>query len=122
MNEQPTNSATNSVTNPAANSATNPAANSANELLENITKQNKKMRKKLIILIAVAIGVVALLVTALLIIRAIQEKDNDFTLPNNYFYPTHKGDIFEYADYLELRPDVIFYCEDPDGLGRTTDN
>ena len=96
--------------------------NTANEVLENITGQNKKMRKKLIILIFVAIGVVALLVTALLIIRAIQEKDNDFTLPNNYFYPTHNGDIFEYEDYLELRPDVIFYCEDPDGLGRTTDN
>lgn len=96
--------------------------NSANEVLENITKQNKKMRKKLIILISVVIGVVALLVTALLIINALQEDDGDFTLPNHYFYPTHNGDIFEYADYLELRPDVIFYCEDPDGLGRTTDN
>ena len=41
-------------------------------------------------------------------------------MPDTYFYPTYQGDIFEYADYLDKRPDVIFYCEDPDGLGRTT--
>ena len=96
--------------------------NSANEVLKNITKQNQKMRKKLITVILIAVGVIALLIGILLIIKAVNENNGEFTLFDNYFYPTHNGDIFEYADYLELRPDVIFYCEDPDGRGRTTDN
>ncbi|MBO5931712.1 MAG: hypothetical protein J6Q70_05705 [Clostridia bacterium] len=88
--------------------------------LQNIAEQNKKMRKKLLIALAVTVGVVAILITVLLIIKASQNKDEPFTLPDTYFYPTYQGDIFEYADYLDKRPDVIFYCEDPDGLGRTT--
>ena len=88
--------------------------------LQNIAEQNKKMRKKLLIALAVTFGVVAILITVLLIIKASQNKDEPFTLPDTYFYPTYQGDIFEYADYLDKRPDVIFYCEDPDGLGRTT--
>ena len=90
------------------------------EALQNINEQNKKMRKKLLIALAVTIGIVALLITVLLIVKAYQEKDEPFSLPDDYFYPTYQGDIFEYADYLDKRPDVIFYCEDPDGLGRTT--
>ncbi len=88
--------------------------------LQNITDQNKKMRRKLLIALAVTVGIVAVLVSVLLIVKAMQEKDKPFTLDDSYFYPTYQGDIFEYADYLEKRPDVIFYCEDPDGLGRTT--
>ena len=93
-----------------------------NKLLENITEQNKKMRKKLLIALSVTISVVVILVSVLLIVKALQEKNNAFSLPDSYFYPTHQGDIFEYEDYLQKRPDVIFFCEDPDGIGRTTDN
>ncbi len=99
MNEQPTTSET---------------------TLQNIAEQNKKMRKKILIALAVTIGVVALVITVLLIIKAIQEKEEPFSLPDSYFHPTYQGDIFEYEDYLDKRPEVIFYCEDPDGLGRTT--
>ena len=93
-----------------------------NKLLENITEQNKKMRKKLLIALSVTISVVVILVSVLFIVKALQEKNNAFSLPDSYFYPTHQGDIFEYDDYLQKRPDVIFFCEDPDGIGRTTDN
>lgn len=89
--------------------------------LQNIAEQNKKMRKKLLIALAVTVGVVAILITVLLIIKASQNKDDPFTLPDTYFHPTYQGDIFEYADYLDKRPDVIFYCEDPNGLGHTTE-
>ncbi len=88
--------------------------------MQNIAQQNKIMRKKLLIALGVTVGVVALLMSLLLIIKACQEKDNDFELDASYFYPTYQGDIFEYTDYLDKRPDVIFYCEDPEGLGRTT--
>ena len=88
--------------------------------LQNIAEQNKKMRKKLLIALAVTVGVVAMLISVLLVVKALQEKDEPFALDDSYFYPTYKGDIFAYNDYLEKRPDVIFYCEDPDGLGRTT--
>ena len=88
--------------------------------LQNIAQQNKKMRKKILIALAITVGILALLISVLLIVKALSEKDNDFALDDNYVHPTYGGDIFEYADYLEKRPDVIFYCEDPDGLGRTT--
>ena len=91
------------------------------EVLVNIAEQNKRMRKKLLIALIVTASIVAILVSAFLIIKALQEGNDTFSLPDNYFYPTHQGDIFEYADYLEKRPDVIFFCEDPDGIGRTTD-
>ena len=89
--------------------------------LQVIAEQNKKMRKKLLIVLAIAVGVVAVLVAILLIVQACQAKNEEaFSLPDNYFYPTYSGDIFEYAEYLDKRPDVILYCADPDGLGRTT--
>lgn len=92
------------------------------KLLENIAVQNKKMRKKLLIALIVTVSVAVILVSVLLIVKALQEKNSAFSLPDSYFYPTHQGDIFEYDDYLQKRPDVIFFCEDPDGIGRTTDN
>ena len=88
--------------------------------LQAVAEQNKKMRKKLLIAIAATVGVVALLIATLLITKACQKEDEAFALPESYFYPTYSGDIFEYADYMDKRPDVILYCEDPDGLGRTT--
>jgi hypothetical protein len=89
--------------------------------LQSMQKQSQKMRKKLIIAVAVTLGVIAVLTALLLIVKACQEKkEESFSLPDGYFYPTYHGDIFEYEDYLDKRPDVIFYCEDPDGLGRTT--
>ena len=115
MNEQP-----NNTTEKSLESTSTVEIKTPNNPLENITEQNKKMRKKLLIALAVTVGVVAVLITVLLIVKALQEKDEPFTLDDSYFYPTYQGDIFEYADYLDKRPDVIFYCEDPDGLGRTT--
>ena len=88
--------------------------------LQDIAEQNKKMRKKLLIALAATVGAVAVLITALLIVKALQEKKNAFELPESYFHPTYQDDIFEYTDYLDKRPDVILYCEDPEGLGRTT--
>lgn len=88
--------------------------------LQKMVEQNKKMRKKLIVVIAITIGVLAILLTVFLIVKYTQEKDDAFVLPDSYFSPTYQGDIFEYTDYLEKRPDVILYCEDIDGLGRTT--
>lgn len=88
--------------------------------LQAVAEQNKKMRKKLLIAIAATVGVVALLIATLLITKACQKEEEAFSLPESYFYPTYPGDIFEYADYMDKRPDVILYCEDPDGLGRTT--
>ena len=88
--------------------------------LKAVAEQNKKMRKKLLIAIAATVGVVALLIATLLITKACQKEEEAFSLPDSYFYPTYPGDIFEYADYMDKRPDVILYCEDPDGLGRTT--
>ena len=88
--------------------------------LQAVAEQNKKMRKKLLIAIAATVGVVALLIATLLITKACQKEEEAFSLPDSYFYPTYPGDIFEYADYMDKRPDVILYCEDPDGLGRTT--
>lgn len=89
--------------------------------LQAIAEQNKKMRKKLLIVLAAVIGTIAILTTVLLIVQACQAKEDEtFSLPESYFYPTYQGDIFEYVDYLEKRPDVIFYCEDPNGVGRTT--
>lgn len=92
----------------------------ANEALQAITEQNKRMRKKLLIVLAFTAGIIAVLTTVFLIVKAFQEKDEPFSLPDSYFSPTYHGDIFEYPDYLEKRPDVILYCDDPDGLGRTT--
>lgn len=91
------------------------------EKTQNIDRQNKKMRKKLLIALAVTIGVLAVLISSLLILKACQEKEGDFSLPESYFHPTYSGDIFEYVDYLDKRPDVIFYCDDPNGLGHTTE-
>lgn len=88
--------------------------------LQAIADQSKRMRKKILIALAVTVGVVVVLITTLLIIKACREDTDDFSLPESYFYPTYPGDIFEYADYLDKRPDVICYCDDPDGLGRTT--
>ena len=88
--------------------------------LQTVAEQNQKMRKKLLIAIAATVGVVALLIATLLIIKACQKEEEAFSLPDSYFYPTYPEDIFEYADYMDKRPDVILYCEDPDGLGRTT--
>lgn len=88
--------------------------------LQKMVEQNKKMRKKLIVVIAITVGVLAILLTVFLIVKYTQEKDDAFVLPDSYFSPTYQGDIFEYTDYLEKRPDVILYCEDIDGLGRTT--
>lgn len=88
--------------------------------LQDIAQQNKKMRKKVLIALAIIVGIIAVFVTVFLIVKACQDKDEPFALPESYFYPTYKGNIFEYPDYLEKRPDVIFYCDDPDGLGRTT--
>ena len=88
--------------------------------LQNIAEQNKRMRKKIVIALAVIVGVVAVMIAVLLIVKALQQMDEPFSLDDSYFYPTYQGDIFEYVDYLDKRPDVIFYCEDPDGLGRTT--
>ena len=92
----------------------------ANDVLKNITEQNKKMRKKLLIALAITVGVIVVLISVLLIVKACHQKDEPFTLPDSVFYPTYQGDIFEYADYLDRRPDVILYCEDIDGRGRTT--
>ncbi len=100
MNEQPTNSEKN---------------------LQKIEEQNKKMRKKLIVALVITVAVVLVLVTVLLIVKACEEKEKPFELPNGYFYPPYNGNIFEYEDYLDKRPDVILYCEDPDGLGHTTE-
>lgn len=88
--------------------------------LQKMVEQNKKMRKKLIVAIAIIAGVLAILLAVFLIVKYTQEKDDTFVLPDSYFSPTYQGDIFEYTDYLEKRPDVILYCEDIDGLGRTT--
>ena len=88
--------------------------------LQKMVEQNKKMRQKLIVVIAITVGVLAILLTVFLIVKYTQEKDDAFVLPDSYFSPTYQGDIFEYTDYLEKRPDVILYCEDIDGLGRTT--
>ena len=94
----------------------------ANETkLQNIEQQNKKMRKKLLLALAITVGILAVLISSLLILKACQEEDGDFSLPESYFYPTYSGDIFEYADYLDKRPDVVFYCDDPNGLGHTTE-
>lgn len=90
------------------------------EKLEKIAQQNKQMRKKLLIAVAVTAGIVAVLVTVLLIVKACTEDDEPFSLPDSYFYPTHVGDIFEYADYLDKNPEVMLYCNDPNGMGRTT--
>lgn len=88
--------------------------------LQKMVEQNKKMRKKLIVAIAIIAGVLAILLAVFLIVKYTQERDDTFVLPDSYFSPTYQGDIFEYTDYLEKRPDVILYCEDIDGLGRTT--
>lgn len=98
----------------------NEHAQTNEQVLQNINEQNKKMRKQFLIALLITIGTVALLITVILIIKANLEKDEPFTLPESVFYPTYQGNIFEYADYLEKRPDVIYYCADPDGLGRTT--
>ena len=92
----------------------------ASNALQSMTEQNKKMRKKILITVAVVIGVIAVMVTVLLIVQACQKTDGEFSLPDGYFYTAYPGDIFEYEEYLDKRPDVILYCEDPDGLGRTT--
>lgn len=89
--------------------------------LRNIEEQNKKMRKKLIVALIITVAVVVVLVSVLLIVKACEENEKPFELPSGYFYPPYIGDIFEYEDYLDKRPDVILYCEDPDGLGHTTE-
>ena len=54
--------------------------------LQTIAKQNKKMRKKLLIVLAISVGVVAVLVAVLLIVQACQaKKEEAFSLPDNYF-------------------------------------
>ena len=100
MNEQPTNSEKN---------------------LSKMNEQNKKMRKKLIVALIITVAVAVVLISVLLVLKACQDKEEPFELPESYFYPPYNGDIFEYEDYLDKRPDVIFYCEDPDGLGHTTE-
>lgn len=90
------------------------------EKLEKIAQQNKQMRKKLLIAAAVTAGIVVVLVTVLLIVKACTKDDEPFSLPDSYFYPTYAGDIFEYENYLDKSPDVVLYCADPEGMGRTT--
>ena len=99
----------------------NDTTKTSEQSLQDIASRNKKMRKKLLVALAITIGVVAVLISLLLIVKACQDKENPFVLPENYFYPTYEGDIFEYADYLDKRPDVILYCDDPNGLGHTTE-
>ncbi len=88
--------------------------------LENVAQQNKKMRKKLLAALAITIGVIIILAGLLLILKACSEKQDEFSLPESYFSPTYQGNIFQYKDYLDKRPDVILYCETFDGSGRTT--
>ena len=58
------------------------------ETLQKINEQNKKMRKKLLLALCITVGVVILLVAVLLIVKACQEDDGAFSLPDDYFYPT----------------------------------
>ncbi len=95
------------------------STNSQNNL-QKIEEQNKKIRKKLIAALIITVVAVVILISVLLIVKACQDEEKPFELSESYFYPTYQGDIFEYTDYLEKRPDVILYCDDPDGLGRTT--
>ena len=81
---------------------------------------NSKMQKQLLIAAAITAGVVVVLITILLIAQACSAKEEAFSLPDTYFYPTHVGDIFEYEAYMDKRPDVVLYCQDPNGLGHTT--
>ena len=98
----------------------NEQPNANNETLQKIAEQNKKMRKKLLIVVAIVVGVIALLIAVLLIVDALKKENEEVVLPNNYFYPTHQGDIFEYEEYMEKRPDIIMYCSDPNGDGHIT--
>lgn len=88
--------------------------------LQKLTEQNKKMRKKLIVAVIVTVSVVIVLISALLILKVYQDREEPFELPDSYFYPPYNGDIFEYEDYLDKAPDVILYCDNPDGLGHST--
>ena len=98
----------------------NEQPNSNNETLQKIAEQNKKMRKRLLIVTAIVVGVIALLIAVILIVDAMKKGNEEIVLPNSYFYPTHQGDIFEYEEYLEKRPDIIMYSSDPNGDGHIT--
>ena len=91
-----------------------------NEALQKMAEQNKKMRKKLFIVVGIVVGVITLLMAVLLIVNSLKKDDEAVILPNSYFYPTYQGNIFEYEEYLEKRPDVIMYCPDPSGDGHIT--
>lgn len=97
----------------------NEQPNTPEQALAGIAEQNKKMRKRLLITIGIVLGLIALLMGTIFILKACREPE-EFSLPDTYFHPTYKGDIFGYYDYMQKRPDVILYCDDPDGIGRTT--
>ena len=80
-----------------------------NEALQKMAEQNKKMRKKLFIVVGIVVGVITFLMAVLLIVNSLKKDDEAVILPNSYFYPTYQGNIFAILGQFLIKqcPDVI---------------
>lgn len=75
--------------------------------IEAYKEQSNKMRKRILIILAVAVAAIILLFGAILLIEKLTApKQPD--LPEYEFYPTYQGNIMEYQPYLELDRQVYY--------------
>ena len=83
-----------------------------------VSPQNFK--KKLLLILGIALGALILLLTAVALITGLGKKDNPgFEYGEEHFYPTYEGDIMQNKAYLDLDRSIS-YCADPAGYGETS--
>ena len=93
------------------------ADNEQKERLKEWQQASQKMRKRILIALAVIVGVLLLLFGVVQLIDLIAQK-NASKLPvwDYDFYPVYEGNIFENEQYMSLDRQV-YYCADPAGYG-----
>ena len=80
--------------------------------------RTRSMRRSVLIVLAVSIGMIALMLLAVFLIGKLGNGGNEIETQDYEFYPPYEGDIMENPAYLELDRQV-YYCEDPNGYGAT---
>jgi len=84
---------------------------------EALAAQSKKMRKKLLMGLGIAVAALVVLFLTVTLVDFLIKKSNSRVPEGDYtFYPTYEGDIFENPQYMSLDRQ-IYYCENPAGDG-----
>lgn len=84
---------------------------------EELAKQSKIMKKKILMGLGIAVAAVIVLFLIVTLVDFLIKRSNSRVPEGDYtFYPTYEGDIFENPQYMSLDRQ-IYYCENPAGDG-----